>query len=97
MAQDNSNDLFDILSEVEGNSFILEDVENLLNIFDNSITDIISFVNEQNTFQAKLTHASLTEIYSLLIAIRLQVSSATTRLQTAVKNGYDRCRQSKES
>lgn len=89
MGQDNKHELFDILSEMEGNSFVLEDIENLLNIFDRSITDIMGFVNEQNTFQAKLTHDSLTEIYSLLTAIRLQLSGSLQRLQTAVRNGYE--------
>lgn len=89
MAQNNKLELFDILSEMEGSSFILEDVANLLSIFDRSITSIMEFVSKYDTTPSKLMHDSLTENYSLLTVIRMQLSSASHQLQTAVRNGYE--------
>lgn len=88
MDKGTNKELFNILSDLEGEGIILEDTENLLSIFDRSFSDIIRWTGDYKETYLTLARDSMKELYSLLNVIRTQLSGTSKRIRYGVEAGY---------
>lgn len=88
MSKESNKGLFSILSDLEGEGINLEEIENLLSIFDCSFSDIIRWTGEYKDTYLALVSDSLKELHSLLNVIRTQLSGTAKRIRYGVDAGY---------
>ena len=88
--------LFDVLSDLEGLCTELEDINNLLTIFDGNINDAFCPLRRGESWGVEYLSGQWSMHQSTLNVIRLRLFAILEEMQSGVYRGYDAIRSAKE-
>ena len=90
-------EMFGVVSSLEGNSIQLEDVRNLLTVFDEFLLEECSAVNPQELWTCEHFKKRFSLVYSMLCVIIEKFECALNDLDENVSEGYRILREAKRA
>ena len=92
----NPKSIFSVLSDMEGNMVEVADIENLLQLFDENLSDAVACIDPKEPWTAAQFKCRFDLYYSTLSVIRSRLHDVAKQMLASVDGGYEIIRQQEE-